>query len=322
MKTDITKTDITKTDIMNSVSRSFHKVGFKLKKHSPEILVVAGIAGTVTSAVMACKATLKVNDVIDEAKETIDKIHGCVGKNLHTSDGEEYTQEVANRDLAITYIQTGWELAKLYGPAILLGAASIGCMVGSNKILRKRNIALSAAFKAVDTSFKQYRGRLIERFGKDIDRELRFGTTTKEVEETVVDEDGNETKVTKAVEVVDPNAAHSIYSVVFYEGNTGWTKNAELNKVFLIQQQNWANDKLRLNGILTLNEVYDMLGVARTAYGQIAGWVYTEDSSVGDNFVDFGIFDPDDPTKCNFINGSERSIILDFNCIGNILDYI
>lgn len=316
------KTDVMKTDVMVSVSRSLHKVGFKLKKHSPEILVVAGVAGTITSVVMACKATLQVNEVMDEAKETVDKIHNCVGKHLHTSDGEEYTQEVANRDLAITYIQTGWKLVKLYGPAVMLGAASIGCMVGSNQILRKRNIALSAAFKAVDTSFKEYRGRLIDKFGKDLDRELRFGTTTKEVEEKVVGEDGNETTATKAVEVVDPNAAHSIYSVVFYEGNTGWTKNAELNKVFLIQQQNWANDKLRLNGILTLNEVYDMLGVARTAYGQIAGWVYTEDSSVGDNFVDFGIFDPDDPTKCNFINGSERSIILDFNCIGNILDYI
>jgi hypothetical protein len=311
-----------KTDFVNKMSRSFHKVGFKFKKHSPEILVVTGVIGTVASAVMACKATLKVNDVIDEAKETVDKIHECVGQNLHTSDGEEYTQEVANKDLAITYVQTGWKLTKLYGPAILLGVASIGCMVGSNQILRKRNIALGAAFKAVDTSFKEYRGRLIDRFGKELDRELRFGTTTKEVEEQVIDENGNETTVTKAVEVVDPNAAHSIYSVVFYEGNTGWTKNAELNKVFLIQQQNYANDKLRLNGILTLNEVYDMLGVARTAYGQIAGWVYTEDSSVGDNFVDFGIFDPDDTTKCNFINGSERSIILDFNCIGNILDYI
>lgn len=311
-----------KTDFVNKMSRSFHKVGFKFKKHSPEILVVTGVIGTVASAVMACKATLKVNDVIDEAKETVDKIHECVGQNLHTSNGEEYTQEVANKNLAITYVQTGWKLTKLYGPAILLGVASIGCMVGSNQILRKRNIALGAAFKAVDTSFKEYRGRLIDRFGKELDRELRFGTTTKEVEEQVIDENGNETTVTKAVEVVDPNAAHSIYSVVFYEGNTGWTKNAELNKVFLIQQQNYANDKLRLNGILTLNEVYDMLGVARTAYGQIAGWVYTEDSSVGDNFVDFGIFDPDDTTKCNFINGSERSIILDFNCIGNILDYI
>lgn len=311
-----------KTDIMNSVSRSLHKVGFKFKKHSPEILIVTGVVGIIASTVMACKATTKVNDIVDETKETIDTIHDSVGKGLHTSDGEEYTQEVANKDLAIVYVQTGLKFVKLYGPSVALGIASIGCIVGSNHILRKRNVALAAALTAMETSFKEYRGRLIDRFGKDLDRELRFGIKAKEVEEKTVDENGKETTVTKTVEVVDPNAIHSIYSVVFCEGNSGWTRNAELNKVFLIQQQNWANDKLRLNGILTLNEVYDMIGAPRTAYGQIAGWVYTEDSSIGDNFVDFGIFDVNNEKACDFVNGYEKSIILDFNCIGNILEYM
>lgn len=311
-----------KTDFMTNVSRSLHKVGFKFKKHSPEILVVAGVVGIVTSTVMACKATAKVNDIIDEATDTIDAIHNSAGKGLHTSDGEEYTQEVANKDLAIVYVQTGWKFVKLYGPAVALGVASIGCMIGSNQILRKRNVALAAALTAVDTSFKEYRGRLIDRFGKDLDRELRFGIKAKEIEEKIIDENGKETTVTKTVEVVDPNTAHSLYSVVFCEGNAGWTKNAELNKVFLIQQQNYANDKLRLRGYLTLNEVYEMVGAPTTAYGQIAGWVYTEDSSIGDNFVDFGIFDIANEKACDFVNGRERSIILDFNCIGNILDYI
>ena len=311
-----------KNDIMASVSRSLHKVGFKLKKHSPEILVVTGVVGIVASTIMACKATTKVSEIIDETKETIDTIHDSVGKGLHTADGEEYTQEVANKDLAIVYVQTGWKFVKLYGPSVALGVASIGCMVGSNRILKKRNIALAAAFKAVDTSFKEYRERLVDRFGKELDRELRFGIKAKEIEEKVVDEEGNETTVTKTVEVMDPNVTHSIYSVVFCEGNTGWTKNAELNKLFLIKQQNWANDKLRLNGILTLNEVYDMIGAQRTAYGQIAGWVYTDDCSAGDNFVDFGVFDVNNKKACDFLNGYERSIVLDFNCIGNILDYM
>ena len=311
-----------KTDIMNSVSRSLHKVGFKFKKHSPEILIVTGVVGIIASTVMACKATTKVNDIVDETKETIGTIHDSVGKGLHTSDGEEYTQEVANKDLAIVYVQTGLKFVKLYGPSVALGIASIGCIVGSNHILRKRNVALAAALTAMETSFKEYRGRLIDRFGKDLDRELRFGIKAKEVEEKTVDENGKESTVTKTVEVVDPNAVHSIYSVVFCEGNSGWTRNAELNKVFLIQQQNYANDKLRLNGILTLNEVYDMIGAPRTAYGQIAGWVYTEDSSIGDNFVDFGIFDVNNEKACDFVNGYEKSIILDFNCIGNILEYM
>ena len=311
-----------KTELVNKVTRSLHKVGFKFKKHSPEILVVTGVIGIVTSTVMACKATTKVNDIVTESKETINKIHDCVGKGLHTSDGEEYTQEVANKDLAIVYTQTAWKFVKLYGPSVLLGAASIGCMVGSNRILRKRNVALAAALTTVEKSFKDYRGRVIDRFGKELDRELRFGIKAKEIKEKVIDENGNETTVTKTVEVVDPNTAHSLYSIVFCEGNTGWTKNAELNKVFLIQQQNWANDKLRLRGYLTLNEVYEMVGAPTTAYGQIAGWVYTEDSSVGDNFVDFGIFDVTNEKACDFVNGRERSIILDFNCIGNILEYI
>lgn len=310
------------TELISKVSRSFHKVGFKFKKHSPEILAVTGVIGVVTSAVMACKATTKVNDIVDETKDTIEKIHDSVGKGLHTFDGEEYTEEVAKKDLTIVYTQTGLKFVKLYGPSVALGVASIACLLGSNHILRKRNIALAAALTNVATSFKEYRGRLVDRFGKDLDRELRFGIKAKEVEETVVDEDGNETTIKKTVEVVDPNTAHSLYSIVFCEGNTGWTRNAELNKVFLIQQQNWANDKLKMNGVLTLNEVYDMVGAPRTAYGQIAGWVYTDDNSIGDNFVDFGIFDVNNEKACDFVNGREKSIILDFNCIGNILDYI
>jgi hypothetical protein len=310
-----------KTDLMNNVSRSLHKVGFKIKKHSPEILVVAGVVGTVASVVMACKATLKVHEVLDEAKETIDVIHDTA-EVAETTDTVAYTKEDENKDLLIVYAQTGWKLVKLYGPSLALGTLSLGCMLASNNILRKRNVALAASLAGVMNDFKDYRGRVIERFGKNLDRELRYNIKAKEIEEQVVDEDGKVTTVTKTVDAVDPNALHNIYSVVFCEGNLGWTRNAELNKVFLIQQQNYANDRLKARGYLTLNEVYEMIGAQTTKYGQIAGWVWTEDSSVGDNYVDFGIFDVYNEKACDFVNGIEKSVILDFNCIGNILDYI
>lgn len=310
-----------KTEVMNKVSRSIHKVGFKLKKHSPEILIAVGVVGTVASAVMACKATLKVRDIVDETKDTVEKIHDGVEQELHTADGELYTQELANRDLAIVYSQTAWKFIKLYGPSVALGAFSVGCMVASNRILRKRNIALAAAYTAVEASFKDYRDRVVERFGKELDRELKYNIKSKEVEETVVDENGNETTVNKTIQVADPNA-YSIYSVVFCEGNLGWTKDAALNKVFLIQQQNQLNDRLKARGYLTLNDVYEALGIRTTSYGQVAGWVWTEDSSIGDNYVDFGLFNLNDEKACQFLNGDERSFILDFNCIGNILPYM
>ena len=309
-----------KNELVAKASRSLHKVGFKIKKHSPEILAVVGVVGIVASTVMACKATTKVSTIVDETKETIDTIHEALENEKCTPEGEIYTQEDATKDLAIVYTQAGWKFVKLYGPSVALGIASIACMVGSNQILRKRNVALAAAFATVDKSFKEYRGRLIDRFGNDLDRELRFNIKAKEIEETVVDENGNETVVTKTIQVVDPNA-YSMYSVVFCEGSMGWTKNPELNKAFLIQQQNYANDKLRMQGKLSLNEVYDMLGVPRTSYGQLAGWVWTDDDTLGNNYVDFGIFDVNNPKACDFVNGEERSIILDFNCIGDAYKY-
>lgn len=311
-----------KTEFVEKMSRSVNKIGFKFKKHSPEILIVAGVVGTVASVVMACKATLKVNEVIDEAKETVEKIHEGVEQHKKTADGQEYTQEMANQDLLVTYVQTGWKFVKLYGPAVALGAVSMGCMIGSNQILRKRNVALAAAFTAVDNSFKEYRGRVVERFGKNLDYELLHNIQAKEVEEVVgVDEEGNEVVEKKTVHVANPTTP-SIYSVFFDAGNVGWTKNAELNKVFLIQQQEAANYRLRKQGVLTLNEVYDMIGAPRTAAGQIAGWVFTEDGTAGDDYVDFGLTNPYNENARDFMNLREKVFLLEFNCIGNVLDYM
>lgn len=311
---------MSKNEIMNTVSRSMHKIGFKLKKHSPEILIVAGAVGAVTSAVMACKATLKVNEVIDEAKDTIDAIHEAVevGEN---KAGTVYTEEDGKKDLSLTYLQTGVKLAKLYGPAVILGTLSITAMVSSSAILKKRNVALMAAYTTLDKGFKEYRGRVIERFGKDLDRELRYNIKAKEVEETVVNEDGSTETVKKTVNVVDPTSI-SDYAVIYDDGCTGWSKDPELNKFFLKSQERYANDRLKAKGHLFLNEVYDMIGVPRTKAGQIVGWVYDEKHPNGDNFVDFGMFDVHDDRKRDFINGYERNIILDFNVDGSIVDLI
>ena len=220
--------------IINSLSRTFHKVGFKVKKHSPEILIVAGVAGTITSAVMACRATTKLSDILDNAKEDIDKIH----EGIETGEimGVSYPAEDGKKDLSITYIQTGLKVAKLYAPSVALGVLSLTAVITSNNILRKRNIALAAAYATIDKSFKEYRGRVVERFGKELDRELRYNIKAKEIEETVVDEKtGKEKKVKKTVNVVDPNT-YSDYARIYDCGNIGWSKDPEQNLMFLRRQ--------------------------------------------------------------------------------------
>lgn len=298
-----------KTEILKSVNGVTSKAVMKLKKHSPEILVVAGIAGTVVSAVLACKATTKVAEILDKTKGTLDTIHE--GMETGAINGQEYTNEDGKKDTVVVYAQTGMKLAKLYGPAIILGTLSITSILASNNILRKRNVALGAAYAAIDKSFKEYRGRVIERFGEQVDTELKYGIKAKKFEEIEVDpETGKEKKVKKTVMVADPNL-QSDYAVYFDSKSRNYETNPDYNRMFLKAQQAFANDKLQTRGHLFLNEVLDDLDLPRTPAGQIVGW--TKDGP--DGYVNFRIVEVERETEDG---RHEPALLLDFNVEGNI----
>ena len=298
-----------KTEILKSVNGVTSKAVMKLKKHSPEILVVAGIAGTVVSAVLACKATTKVAEILDETKGTLDTIHE--GMETGAINGQEYTNEDGKKDTVVVYAQTGMKLAKLYGPAIILGTLSVTSILASNNILRKRNVALGAAYAAIDKSFKEYRGRVIERFGEQVDTELKYGIKAKKFEEIEVDpETGKEKKVKKTVMVADPNL-QSDYAVYFDSKSRNYETNPDYNRMFLKAQQAFANDKLQTRCHLFLNEVLDDLDLPRTPAGQIVGW--TKDGP--DGYVNFRIVEVERETEDG---RHEPALLLDFNVEGNI----
>lgn len=295
------------------------KVIFSAKKHSPEILMVTGVIGTVASTIMACKATLKVNDILDETKENLDKIHECAGK---PELAEKYTEHDAKKDTAIVYVQTGLKFVKLYAPAITLGVLSIGSMVASNHILRKRNAAMAAAYATLDSAFKTYRGRVVERFGEEVDKELKYGVKAVEVKEKEEGEDGKTKTVKKTLNVVDPNdpSTFNEYTRIFGPGNPIWQKDHMYNLMFLRAQQSYFNDKLRVDGMVFLNDVYKALGIPISKAGQYVGWVYDpkNENAQGDNYIDFGIYEafvPSDTVEGKF----DKTIVLDFNVDGNIL---
>ena len=313
---------MTKKDLMNNVTRKFHKVGFKLKKHSPEILVGAGVIGVVGASVLACKATLKVNEVLDESRTNIEKIKVATEKGV-TEAGKEYTEEDSKNDMKITYIQTGVKLAKLYALPVGVGIVSITAILGGYNVLRKRNIAISTAYAALFNDYKGYRSRVVERFGEQLDKELKYNLQTKTIEETVVNEDGTEQTVKKEVQVMNDEsglANYSFFARFFDDGCTGWDPNPEYSLMFLNQQQNWANEKLKRQGYLFINDVYEMLGIPKCKEGQTHGWIYDEKNPIGDNFVDFGIYDIYNEKCRDFVTGYERTLLLDFNVDGNILD--
>lgn len=307
-----------KNEIMNSLTRKLNRTGLKIKKYSPEILIAAGVVGTVTSAVMACRATTKLDAVLEETKNETKKIEDFVEENGYS---DKYSEEDMKKDLAIVKTQGIIKVVKLYAPSVVLGGLSLTAIISSNHILRKRNIAIAAAYATVDKSFKNYRSRVVERFGKDLDRELRHNIKMKEVEQIVVDENGDETVEKTTVNVAE-RPEYSDYAKIYDSGNTGWCKDPEANLMVLRRMEDYANDKLKEKGHLFLNEVYDMLGFPRTRAGQEVGWIYDEKEPVGDNYVDFGIYDFAKPKNADFVNGYERSIVLDFNVDGPILDMI
>lgn len=309
-----------KSETMIKIGRKMSVASLKLKKYSPEIMVVAGVVGLVVSTVLACKATLKVNDILEDAKENIDNIHECENDE---SLKDEYTEEDSKKDLVIVYSKTALKLAKVYAPAVLLGAASITGIFMSHDILRKRNAAVMAAYAAVDRGFKQYRKNVVERYGEKADHELLHNIKAKIIKEKTVDENGNETETEVTVKDVVPRA-HSEYARCFDETCCNWTRDPEHNFFILRAEQNYANDKLRARGYLFLNEIYRRLGFEETPAGQVVGWLYRPDDPEydGDSYVDFGIFDMSQKKVRDFIEGDESSIWLDFNVDGIMYDKI
>lgn len=292
------------TNLKQLATRSVGRSALVLKKYSPEILTGVGIATGVAAGVMAVRATLKVEPVIETIKNDVSNVK----ERWLTTENSEKER---SKDLAYVYTKGSIDLIKLYGPSVSLGAASIACVIGAHGVMKKRNAAIVVAYNALEKTFTEYRGRVVEEIGEEREQVIRRGIRSEEV----VDE---ETGKKKIVSHIDPNGV-SQYAKFFDEYSTQWSKQPEYNLLFLRAQQNYANDKLQAYGHLFLNDVYEALGLPHTKAGAICGWVVGPDS---DNFVDFGIYDIDSDKAREFVNGYERSILLDFNVDGIIYDKI
>lgn len=291
--------------------RKTSRLALRVSKHSPEILLGVGIVGGIGATVLACRATLHLDEVLTTHEETMSQINEVASKPEEYPD---YTPEKVTRDKYVTTVKTVVAIGKLYAPAVIVGGLSIASIVGGHHILNKRYLGVTAAYTALQKAYKEYRQHVRDEFGEEKELELYRGVREK-IEE-IEGKNGKVKEVKKKVE--DPKAAHSIYARVFDESNRWFRKDPTLNRMFLQAQQAHANDLLKIQGHLFLNDVYKMLGFEPVPMGQFVGWV----EGYGDSFIDFDIFDLSDPSKVEFINGCERSIWLDFNVDGVVYDLI
>jgi hypothetical protein len=293
--------------ISNAVTSKLGRQGLKLQKSSPTPMFAGGVVGILATVVLASRATLKVEGVLDEHDAKLAKVEKAIEINA------EYAANDSGRDRALVYAQTAGQMLKLYGPAVLVGAASIGLLTGSHVTLQRRNAGLIAAYTAIEQGFKEYRARVTAELGEDKDREFRYGTAEKEIySETKKGEP--KVDITK---VASDMAGSSIYARWFDVENENWNPVPEKSLYFLKMHQIRLNNLLDARGHVFLNEVYDRLGMPRTPEGQAVGWL--KNSPRGDGYIDFGIWDDDQVDKTlDFVHGLKDKILVDFNVDGPI----
>lgn len=275
------------------------------RKHSPTILMTTGLVGVVAAGVLASRATLQLEPIVEDLELTTTLIKE-VGKNSDVSGSE------VKRDLTKAYVGSSLKIAKLYAPSVTLGAVSVVCILGAHNILSKRNVGLAAALKITETSFKQYRERVVAEHGAEKDREYKLNLRAQEV-------DGDEKGKKEVAMVFDPDLGVSGYARIFDKDNVNWDRRQDYNVMFLKTNQSYANDRLKAHGHLFLNEVYDMIGFEHSREGAVTGWIYDGN---GDNFVDFGLFEFNNIRAGAIADGTEGHILLDFNVDGSIWDKI
>ena len=287
------------------VSRVASKAIFKVKRYSPEILLGAGIVAGVAGTVLACKSTLKASYILDDHRKKMDEI-----KEAAETCPEVYSDADRKKDTAVVYVDTFKRFIKLYWKPIVLEVAAIGCVLTSYGIMRHRNLVLTLACSEALSDFNKYRDRVKAKYGEEADREL-LADSSKAVVET--DEKGE----VKSVDTKD--ILCSPYAKFFDSSCPNWENSPEYNYTFLVGIQNRFNERLRAKGHVFLNEVYDALGLPRTAAGAVVGWIYNGE---GDNRIDFDLDNANSEATRRFVNGLENVYLLDFNVDGVIYDKI
>lgn len=302
------------------IKRAFKSVELSLKKAVPDIMLVLGIGLSAAAAFEFCKHTPEAEPVVDEFLTKVDEFNeACQTKEPM---GRSYAREIAVE--ATKNVSVG--LTKAYWKPVLMWTTSTGLIIGSHTILKSRNVALAALATGLGTELRTLHSRIIERYGEQVDYELKHGIIKKEIEETHIDEaSGSEVVENKQIQCIDYNGTGglSIYARFFDDSCRPYRKDPEYNLEYLKRMEAECNRILREEGVLFLNEVYDKLDMKKTRAGQKVGWRYykhAEDNLYGDNYVSFGIHNVHRAANRDFVNGYESVILLDFNVDGEVID--
>ena len=257
-----------------NVKQCFKMAKKVVQKKSPEILTGLGIAGMITTVVLAVKATPKALDLIDEEVERQNR--------KLSQEAYDSGQSIANQINKLKPLETVKVAWKPYIPALLLGGASVGCLIGANTVSARRHAALYSAYELSKTAYNELNEKVTEVVGEKKVTEIKQKLA--------------EDKVNK----VSPEGAIEKKSnvVIAGDGDT-WFIDAMSNQPFLSSKNkldaaaNELNRKMRSDMYVSLSQFYDEVGIEHTGTSDYIGWridkeyidVVTSDAIVKDGKV-------------------------------------
>lgn len=306
---------------MNEVTMRtrFNKVKLKMEEKSPELFLAGGLLAFAGTVFLACRATLKAQEVVKEHEKMIEMIEDAQEISDDIDAKIIYTNDDMKRDKLVASMKTAVRFMKLYAPAVALGAMSVTCILVSRNILHKRYLGAVAAYNGISELFQQYRKRVVDEQGEIMDRHYMYGTELIAEQEEFTDENGKKKKREVLKEKIDPAQMKADHNAKWWdESSQMFDSNPEFARMFLLAQQNYFSDLLHKKGKIYLNEVYDRLGFQPTEAGQIVGWK----EGAGDDYIDFGLYDEENENTRNFMNGLTNHVLLTFNHDGIIWDGI
>jgi hypothetical protein len=293
---------------MSYLTRAYGAARLALKAHAPTLMVAGGIVSMGAGTVIACKQTLKVEEVMAKHTPDLEKIAQATDLNL-----ESYGTEVQRRDRIAVYTRAGLDLGKVYAIPVVLWSGGAALVFGGHHMMMKRNATLALAYTGLKKAFDAYRERVVENFGSDADQAMRGGSLTKEIVDP-------ETGEKEWINTRDwDESANDPYNRIFDQfSTTAWEPDLDVNRMFVSQQQKFAQQLLNRQGYLYLSDVYKALGFPETDISRVVGWKTrtNPDGSKDIPFIDFGL---DKPHPDDWKFSKEKAIYLDFNCQGLIV---
>lgn len=289
------------------------KLAAKANVVSPDVLTGIGVGLVFAGTVVACIKTKDAINVIDECKAEVDFLAEDTenARAMCPPEDLEVLLHDNKKKLVKCYVHTGVKLAKIYALPAGLEIAGALCIGKGHMVLKDRNVKLVAAYEALERAYQ------------------RAIAPPKTVEK---DENGN--PVPNTPEVVHnaipvPKDNYDIYDDIeasgfpicegmnispyarFFDESSGmWKKDPEYNLMVVRMAQTQLNNKLHREGFVFLNDLYDELDIPRTNAGAVVGWM----TSLGDTHIDLGVYRPDSECARSFVNGYERSVLINPNC--------